>query len=126
MITKRQRSPALSGTEMTKKKALYRPARGQYPNAINLCRFISLILGRKISNRQIALRWKMDEKNFHEMRVGRYPVPRIKRLIGLAKMLGVNKHLVYEVADGRPAGKVFKLIKNRDLKGQIKLLGFYK
>ena len=108
--------------EMTQKKPLYRPAKGQYPNAVNLYRFIRLILGREISSRQIALQWKMDEKNFHEMRVGRYPVPRIKRLIDLAKMLGVNKHLVYEVAEGRPAGKIFRLIKNRDLKGQIKLI----
>lgn len=37
-------------------------------------------------------------------------------------MLGVNKHLVFEVAGGMPAGKVFNLIKNRDRKGQIKLI----
>jgi len=37
-------------------------------------------------------------------------------------MLGVNKHLVFEVAGGAPAGRIFKLIKNNDLKGQVKLI----
>jgi len=48
-------------------------------------------------------------------------VPRL-RLIILAQMLGVNKHLVFEVAGGAPAGRIFKLIKNNDLKGQVKLI----
>ena len=84
--------------------------------------FIRLILGPDISNRQIAQRWKMDENNFSEFKIGKYPVPRLERLESLAKILGVNKHLVFEVALGASVDKVFNLIKKNDLPGQIKLL----
>lgn len=63
---------------MTRKKSRYNPVPGQYPDAINLYRFIRLVLGNKISDLQIARGWKMHEKNFHEMKLGKYPVPRIK------------------------------------------------
>jgi len=93
-----------------------------HPKAINLYIFIRLILGSDISNRQIAHRWKMDEKNLHEFMDGRYPVPSLKRLEQLARVLGVNKHLVFEVAGGASAKKVFNLIRKKDLSGQVKLL----
>lgn len=90
--------------------------------SLNLYKFIRLILGPDISNRQIAQLWKMDEKNFHEFRTGRYPIPRIGKLDELASLLGVNKHLVFQVAGGTPAQKVFGLLKRNDLPGQIRLL----
>lgn len=93
-----------------------------HPKSLNLYKFIRLILGPDIPNRQIAQRWKIDEKNFHEFRVGRYPVPRIGKLDDLASILGVNKHLVFQVASGTPAQKVFNLIRRNDLAGQIRLL----
>ncbi|MBI5778550.1 MAG: PAS domain S-box protein [Planctomycetes bacterium] len=90
--------------------------------SLNLYKFIRLVLGPDISSRQIAQRWKMDEKNFHEFRIGKYPVPRIGKLDELASVLGVDKHLVFQVASGTPAQKVFSLIKKNDLSGQIRLL----
>jgi hypothetical protein len=64
----------------------------------------------------------MDQKNFSQFKNGITPVPRLERLIELARLLGVNKHLVFEVASGTPADKVFRLIKNNNLPGQTKLL----
>jgi len=49
-------------------------------------------------------------------------VPRLERLEELAGVLGVNRHLVFEVAGGAPAKKVFDLIRKNDLKGRIKLI----
>jgi len=115
-----------------------------HPRSVNLYKFIRLVLGAKISNREIASRWGMDEKNFHEFRMGRTPVPRIERLETLARMLGVhpahkagekcgdsnsgvmcgvNKHLVFEVALGASANKVFRLIRKNDLPACRALLG---
>jgi len=99
-----------------------RKSKYSHLKAINLYKFIRLILGTDIADRQIAIRWKMDEKNFHEFKRGVYPVPRLGKLEELADVLGVNKHLVFQVASGTPARKVFHLIKNADLSGQIRLL----
>ena len=93
-----------------------------HPKSINLYRFIRLILGTGITDVEIGRRWRMNDKNFHEFKVGRYPVQRIERLEKLAPVLGVNKHLIFQVACGTSADKVFKLIKKNDLPGQIKLL----
>lgn len=95
---------------------------GYRPNSLNLYKFIKLVLGEDISDRSIARRWNIDEKNFHEFKTGVYPVPRLDKLEELASVLGVNKHLVFQVAGGSPAQKVFKLIKNNDLAGQTRLL----
>lgn len=97
-------------------------AKKKRKDSLNLYRFIRLILGEDISDRQIAIRWKMDEKNFHEFKIGNYPVPRLSKLEELASVLGINKHLIFQVASGTNARKVFNLIKKVDLPGQIKLL----
>jgi len=83
----------------------------------NLYKFIRLIIGDKLSDRQFAHKWKMDEKNFYDFKVGRYPVPRIERLITLAKILGIPEQLVFEVASGASAKQVYTFIKkNKSLK----------
>jgi PAS domain S-box-containing protein len=92
------------------------------PDSLNLYKFIRLALGPDIPDSHIAERWDMDVKNFHEFKVGKYPIPRLSKLEELAKVLGVNKHLIFQVSSGTPAQKVFNLIKNNDLSGQIKLL----
>jgi hypothetical protein len=107
---------------MMKKKTRNRPGRCLHPDAVNLYRFIRLVVGPDVTKKQIAKRWDMDAKNFHGVCFGYYPPPKIKRLVSLAKALGVNRHLVFEVACGVPADKVFNLIKKNDLKGQIKLI----
>jgi PAS domain S-box-containing protein len=93
-----------------------------FKNSLNLYKFIRLMLGQEISDRQIARRWKMDEKNFHEFKKGNYPVPRLSRLSALAKVLGVDTYVVCQVAEGEPALKVFRLIKSDNHNGLIKLL----
>ena len=108
--------------DVIKKKALKCRQQYAFPKSVNLYKFIRLILGDKISNREIAHRWGIDEKNFYEFKVGRTPVPRLERLEQLARVLGINKHFVFEAALGASAVKVFKLIKKNDLLGQIKLV----
>lgn len=107
-----------------KKKNQKKSYRGRrpHPKSLNLYKFIKLILGENIPDYQIAARWKMDIKNFHEFKVGKYPVPRLKKLEQLASVLGVNKHLVFQVGGGTSARKVFDLIRRNDLRGQLKLL----
>ncbi|MFH1231088.1 MAG: hypothetical protein V1709_06275 [Planctomycetota bacterium] len=91
-------------------------------DSLNLYKFIRLVLGPDISDSHIAGQWRMDIKNFHEFKTGVYPVPRLGKLEEFALVLGVNKHLVFQVASGTPAQKVFNLIKKNDLPGQIRLL----
>lgn len=93
-----------------------------FKNSLNLYKFIKLMLGQKISDRQIARKWKMDEKNFHEFKEGKYPVPRLPKLSELAKALNVDRHVVCQVAEGTPAQKVYDLIKTDNQIGLIKLL----
>lgn len=99
-----------------------RTYKGHFPKSINLYKFIRLILGSDISDRAIATRWHMDQKNFHEFKTGKYPVPRLEKLEQLAVVLGINKHMVFQVASGTPAQKVSSLVKKNDLPGQTKLL----
>ena len=94
------------------------------PKSLNLYRFIRLVLGEDIPDCQIAGRWHMDGKNFHEFKVGTYPVPQIEKLKQLARVLEVNQHLVFEVALGASAHKVYKLVKDQDRAGQLELLAF--
>ncbi len=118
---------------MIKKRARKRLDHCPHSQAVNLYKFIRLILGPDITDADIARRWKMDSKNFSEFKFGRYPVPRLERLEQLARVLGINKHLVFHVAGGATAEsrskrggasavKVFNLIRKNDLRGQIKLL----
>jgi hypothetical protein len=94
----------------------------KHPKAINLYKFIKMLLG-PIPDSHITQRWHMDVKNFHEFKNGRLPVPALWRLKALAAVLGINRHLVYEVAEGRPAGMVFNLIKSKNKSKIIKLFG---
>ena len=77
----------------------------------NLYRFIRLIMGDKIPDSAIADKWNMNNKNFSEFKNNRYPVPRLERISTLAKILNVDDHLVYEVAKGTPAQRIYHLIK---------------
>lgn len=97
-------------------------ARKYHPKSINLYKFIRLVLGEDVSDRYITQKWHMDGKNFHEFKTGVYPIPRLEKLEELASVLGINKHLVFQVAGGTPARKVFNLIKKHDLHGQVRLL----
>ena len=83
----------------------------------NLYQFIRLIVGNKIADRRIARRWEMDSKNFYDFKVGRYPLPRVERLLSLAKLLKLDDHIVFEVARGTPAQRVYHMVKKLHLKG---------
>ncbi|MBI5778742.1 MAG: PAS domain-containing protein [Planctomycetes bacterium] len=93
-----------------------------FKDSINLYRFIRLVLGTEVSDRQIARRWKMDEKNFHEFKTGKYPVPRLPKLVELAKVLGLSTHIICRVSNGAPAQKVHRLIKAGDSNELVKFL----
>ena len=93
-----------------------------HPQAVNLYKFIRLVLGTSIPDCKIAAKWHMDAKNWSEFKHGRYPVPRLPKLKELARVLGINKHLVFEVAGGTSAQKVYALSKKKDISGQLKLL----
>ncbi|MEK7309369.1 MAG: PAS domain S-box protein [Planctomycetota bacterium] len=77
----------------------------------NLYRFIRLILGDSTPDNAIAEKWNMNNKNFSEFKNNRYPVPRLERIVTLAKILDVDDHLVYEAAKGTPAERLYHLIK---------------
>jgi PAS domain S-box-containing protein len=93
-----------------------------FKDSLNLYKFIRLMLGKDISDRQIAHRWKMDEKNFHEFKEGNYPVPRLPKLVELAKALGLSTHIICRVSNGAPAQKVHRLIKTNNYSGLVKFL----
>lgn len=93
-----------------------------HKDSINLYRFIRLILGKDISDRQIAQSWKMDEKNFHEFKEGKYPVPRLGKLAELASALKLDKYIICQVAEGVSAQKVYNLYKTDNHDGLIKLM----
>jgi PAS domain S-box-containing protein len=107
---------------LKKKKVPQRSSWGKRFSSSNLYTFVRLVLGPYVSDRQIAQRWEMDEKNFHDFKTDKYPVLKMTRLESLAVILGINKHLVFQVAGGTPARKVFELIKKNDSWGQIRLL----
>ncbi len=98
------------------------PRRVKFPKSINLYKFIRLILGADIPDIAIAERWRINQKNFHQFKVGKYPVPRLGKLEQLATVLNINKHLVFQVASGTPAQRVFDLIQKNDFQGQVRLL----
>lgn len=93
-----------------------------FAGSLRLYRFIRLILGPDISNLAIGRRWKIDQKNFHTFAYGKSPVPRIEKLESLSRVLKINKHLVFAVANGASAELVYRLIKSKDLKGQMNLI----
>ncbi len=93
-----------------------------FKDSLNLYRFIRLVLGKDIPDRQIARRWKMDEKNFHEFKEGNYPVPRLPKLVELAKVLGLSTHIICRVSNGAPAQKVHRLIKTGNSNELVKFL----
>lgn len=79
------------------------------PEYSNLYNFIRLVLGNEITNQEIARRWRMDIKNFSDFKHGKYPVPSVKRLVSLARVLHVDRHAVFDVASGTNAHKVLRI-----------------
>lgn len=86
----------------------------------NLYRFIRLVLGEDMSDREIARRWGVDEKNLRELKSGLRVVPKLSRLEELADILGVRKYYVLEVASGVPADKVYRILRNYVVEDQLR------
>ncbi len=88
----------------------------------NLYRFIRLVLGEEVSDREIARRWGMDEKNLREMKNGLRVVPKLSRLEDLGEVLGIHKYYVLEVASGAPAEQVYRVLKNGVVEEELDLV----
>lgn len=86
----------------------------------NLYRFIRLVLGDEVSDREIARRWGMDEKNLRELKKGVHVVPKLSRLADLAQVLGVHRYYVLEAASGVPAEKVYEILSRNLLDDQLR------
>ena len=86
----------------------------------NLYRFIRLVLGEGVSDREIARKWGMDEKNLRELKNGFRVVPKLSRLEDLAEALGIRKYYVLEAASGVPAEKVHRILRNRLLEDPLR------
>ena len=86
----------------------------------NLYRFIRLIAGEELSDREIARRWGVDEKNLRELKNGVRVVPKLARLESLAEMLGLHKYYVIEAASGIPAERVHRILKNSTLDAEFR------
>jgi len=81
----------------------------------NLYRFIRLVLGEEVSDREIARRWGLDEKNLRELKQGLRVVPKLDRLLRLAEVLGVHRYYVLEVATGMPADTIYRVLRDSGL-----------
>lgn len=68
--------------------------------------------GKKITHNQIAKKLCLDQKDCFRLRHGVAPIPRIERLVSFAKILKVDRHLIFDVACGMPAKKAYRLIKD--------------
>ena len=88
----------------------------------NLYAFIRLRLGDAISDREIARRWRMEWKSFAALKHGRRQMPRINELVELGRLLDVEAPFVFEVARGRPAKSVHRLLEHNDREGLFRLL----
>lgn len=75
---------------------------GPYWRARAVYSFIRGVLGERVSDNEIARRWKLDARVFNDLKFGRVAVPRIDRLRDLAPVLGINEHFIYAVAAGAP------------------------
>ena len=88
----------------------------------NIYRFIRLVLGDEISDREIARRWGMDEKNLRELKKGLRVVPKLSRLEHLAEVLGVHRYYILEVASGVPAEKIHEIARLRLLEDDLHMI----
>jgi PAS domain S-box-containing protein len=88
----------------------------------NLYRFIRRVLGEDVSDREIARRWGVDEKNLRELKNGLRVVPKLSRLEALAEALAVRKYYVLEVASGVPAEKVYRILRNHVVEDHLNLI----
>jgi len=88
----------------------------------NLYRFVRLVLGEDVSDREIARRWGVDEKNLRELKNGLRVVPKLSRLEDLAEALAVRKYYVLEVASGVPADKVYRILRNYVVEDHLSLI----
>ena len=89
---------------------MIRKTSGKPRKVSNLYRFIRLMLGNTIPDSAIAWEWDIDIKNFSDFKYDKYPMLRINRLVALAKILKVDDHLIYEIAKGMPAKRMFQQI----------------
>lgn len=88
----------------------------------NLYRFVRLRLGKAISDREIARRWRMEWKSFAALKYGQREVPRVGDLDALARLLGLDPALVFEVARGTQATTVHRLIERGDRQALLRRL----
>jgi len=82
-------------------------------NCISLYRFIRLVLGDSLSDREIARRWGMPWKSFARLKSGMRQMPSIDQLKRLAEVLNVESHFVYQVAEGAKAEEIFHLVETK-------------
>lgn len=73
----------------------------------NLYRFIRLVVGEDIADRELARRWAMEWKSFVGFKQGRRRLPRVESLEALAtSVLHVDPAFVFQVCRGVPAEEV--------------------
>jgi PAS domain S-box-containing protein len=91
------------------------PRSGPYWRARGLYEFIRAVLGDKVSDNEIARRWRIDARVFNDLKYGRIAVPRIERLRSLAPVLGVNEHFLYAIAAGAPWRRILAAARRGDM-----------
>ncbi|MEW6442987.1 MAG: PAS domain-containing protein [bacterium] len=88
----------------------------------NLYRFTRLVLGEEVSDREIARRWGMDEKNLRELKGGLHVVPKLARLERLAEVLGIHKYFVLEAASGMSADRLYAVLMSGELEEELRVI----
>lgn len=95
---------------------------GPHPRARALYSFIRAIVGDRLSDNEIARRWRVDGRVFNDIKHGRVAVPRIERLRLLASILGVNEHFIYAVAAGAPWRRIVAAVRRGGVERALEVL----
>lgn len=80
----------------------------------NLYAFIRLVVGDRVSDREISRRAGLSWRSFLALKQGKRVSARVSELQGMAEALGVDPALLFEAARGTPAGRLHDCLCGRD------------
>jgi PAS domain S-box-containing protein len=80
----------------------------------NLYAFIRLVVGDRVSDREISRRAGLSWRSFLALKQGKRVSARVSELQGMAEALGVDSALLFEAARGTPAGRLHDGLCGRD------------
>jgi len=100
-----------------------RAARAQPRSTASLYRFVRRVLGKDVSDAEIARLWSMDKKSLWRLKEGRSELPSLEKVAQLSGILGTSPQVVMAVAGGLPWEEMADAVRGRDSAAQLFLLG---